>query len=82
MRISAVSGQQVAEAVEAELKEYFCDAYGPTLQQYAIDHIIGGIVGRLQKNDIDVISNVSEIPTSLFAYLQGASSRSDNDVDT
>jgi hypothetical protein len=45
----------LVQAVEAELKEYFDDGVGPTLGQYAIDHIIGGIVGRvLGAQNVDI----------------------------
>lgn len=46
-----VSRTDLVQAIEAELKDYFDDGIGPTLGQYAIDHIIGGIVGRVNPHD-------------------------------
>ena len=47
-RMLWLSRSDLVGAVEAELRDYFVDAYGPTLEQYAVDHIIGGVLLRLQ----------------------------------
>jgi hypothetical protein len=38
---------QLVEAIEAELRNWFFDGVSPTLGQYAIDHIVGGILQRV-----------------------------------
>ena len=47
-KIFVLSGRQIAEAAEAEITAYCRDEFGPTLEQYAVDHIVGGIVRRLR----------------------------------
>ena len=39
----------LASAIESELREYFFDGVSPTLGQYAIDHITGGICQRVRR---------------------------------
>lgn len=52
-RISLKGAEQIvtvaslAAVIEAELKEYFYDGISPTLRQYEIDRIIGGILQRV-----------------------------------
>ena len=40
--------QNLAAAIEAELKDYFFDGVSPTLGQYEVDRIVGGILIRVQ----------------------------------
>jgi hypothetical protein len=42
----------LADAIDAELKEYFVDAFGPTLEQYAVDHLVGGVLLRLKLGSV------------------------------
>ena len=49
--IFSVSRSDLVEAIEAELKEYFDDGISLTVGQHAIDHIIGGMLHRLQSKD-------------------------------
>jgi hypothetical protein len=45
--IFTVSSPNLAAAIRAELEEFFDDGVSPTLGQYAVDHIIGGILQRV-----------------------------------
>ena len=42
-----ISRSDLVAAINSELKDYFFDGVSPTLGQYAIDHIIGGILERV-----------------------------------
>jgi hypothetical protein len=48
-----ISCEDLAAAVRAELVEFFHDGVAPTLGQYAFDHIIGGIIQRLEPHSIE-----------------------------
>jgi hypothetical protein len=43
-----VSRAQLATAITEELEEYFFDGVLPTLGQYAVQRIVGGIIGRVE----------------------------------
>ena len=43
-----VSCLDLTAAIRAELAEFFHDGVAPTLGQYAFDHIVGGIIQRVE----------------------------------
>ena len=42
-----VSTARLAATIRAELAEWFHDSDGPTLGEYAVGHIVGGIIQRV-----------------------------------
>ena len=48
--ILTVSVPDLAAAIRTEIAEFFHDGVGPTLGEYAVDHIVGGIIHRVAQD--------------------------------